>query len=434
MKNFAENKLSMQRSFNAVAEIMHGREDGLKALLELGMKKVSGSLNLDIHFFRWFLITGENIILDEFDDASKPDLEKSYLVFSMNYDGDKDTVLTSLYKALGEFIDKIYSLCYGYSIESDSQAFLGYMKSIAIKESLFWVGKPGWSVKRVIAERDLRTTVEKELSMLAPSDFPEKAEAIRKKFRNATYKNSPWSKVVWLFRVIWRLLVAAFLVITFSVVGILFSLYRQFIMKDAKAKRSRVDYDHYQKISKEENNVLQNQLSVHGILKNSPLWLWYWKFQVSLSIARFSGGRKQSGKLAGIESIHFVKWLIIPNGFIHSDNKREKIFHCLFLSDYDGTWESYISDFIDRGARAINFNFSNMRGYPKVSFSFGGGASSGTSFKPLVRKNQIECQFWYSGYTDVVMKDKLRNASISDGIQKEKMNDTEFRQWLKLFA
>ncbi|WP_028981325.1 hypothetical protein [Sporocytophaga myxococcoides] len=427
-------KLSNQKSFNAVAEIMHGREKALKELLKLGMKKISGSLNLDIHFFRWFLITGENIVLDEFDIASKPDLEKSYLVFSMNYDGDKDTVLLNLYKLLESFIDKIYSLCYGYTSESDSQAFLCYIKSNAIKESLFWVGKPGWSVKRIIAERNLRSEVEKELSVLDPSEFPEKAEAIRNKYKESTFKSHPWYKVIWTLRLMWRLLVCLVLGITFSPVGILFSLYRQYIVKDVKAKPSKVNYDHYKKISKEENNVLQNQLSVHGILKNSPTWIWYWKFQVSLSLARFSGGRKRSGKLAGIESIHFVKWLIIPNKFIHPGKKKEKIFHCLFLSDYDGTWESYISDFIDRGAQAINFNFSNMRGYPKVSFSFKGGASSGTSFKPLVRKNQIECPFWYSGYADVVMKDKLRNASISDGIQKEKMSDAEFHQWLKLFA
>ena len=42
------------------------------------------------------------------------------------------------------------------------------------------------------------------------------------------------------------------------------------------------------------------------------------------------------GSLIGISTIHFVKWLVIDNG------RR-----LMMVSDYDGSWESYIDEFAE---------------------------------------------------------------------------------------
>lgn len=427
--------ISKQRSFTAVVEIIPGMENGLKAILELGLKKFIDSCpkELDIHFLRWFLLTDEQIILQEFDKNVSPGLHKKFLVFSMNHDGEVNDVLQELYKYANNFIDTIYSFCVGYEGIKTSEKFIGYIRRNKLKESLFWIGKPGWSVKRIYTERDLREDLEEELNSLPESGLRERVEEIRKNYQTNAYEGLKWFDD---FPIRWGVNPLTLLIIglPFLLVAFFFGLYRQFFKKALKVNVESIDLAHYQRVSKGENNTLQNQLTIHGILKNGPTWYWYWKFQVSLRLARMIGGIRRNGRLADIESIHFVKWIIIPNTYVHSGGKKEKIYHCLFLSDYDGSWESYISDFIDRGARAINFNFSNMRGYPMVTFLFKGGAFSGTSFKTLVRSNQIECPFWYSNYSNVVMKDKLRNASISEGIYQKTLDEKDWDQWLNLFA
>ena len=57
--------------------------------------------------------------------------------------------------------------------------------------------------------------------------------------------------------------------------------------------------------------------------------------------------------LAGIRSIHFARWVLLDGG------RR-----VVFASNYDGSQESYMSDFIDRVAWGVNLVFSNGVGYP----------------------------------------------------------------------
>lgn len=51
--------------------------------------------------------------------------------------------------------------------------------------------------------------------------------------------------------------------------------------------------------------------------------------------------------------IHFARWVLLDGG------RR-----VLFASDYDGSQESYMDDFIDRLARGVNLVFSNGLGFP----------------------------------------------------------------------
>ncbi len=61
------------------------------------------------------------------------------------------------------------------------------------------------------------------------------------------------------------------------------------------------------------------------------------------------------GNLSGVKTIHFARWVFL-------DGKRRMF----FASNYDGSMESYMDDFIDKVAWGLNLVFTNGVGYPKT--------------------------------------------------------------------
>jgi hypothetical protein len=95
------------------------------------------------------------------------------------------------------------------------------------------------------------------------------------------------------------------------------------------------------------------------------------------------------GDLGGIPSIHFAKWLLIDEG------RR-----LLFLSNYDGSWESYLGDFVDQAALGLNLAWSCTREYPLTRLLAFEGASDEETFKAWGRSCQVPTQVFYSAYPD----------------------------------
>ncbi len=61
------------------------------------------------------------------------------------------------------------------------------------------------------------------------------------------------------------------------------------------------------------------------------------------------------GSLGNISSIHFARWVLIDEG------RR-----LLFFSNYDGSWEKHLGDFIDKAAVGLTSVWSNTEGFPKT--------------------------------------------------------------------
>jgi hypothetical protein len=115
---------------------------------------------------------------------------------------------------------------------------------------------------------------------------------------------------------------------------------------------------------------------------------------------------------------HFARWCIF--------NKGRNV---MFLSNYDGAWEIYLSQFIDRSAAAMNLTFGTTVGYPPVRNIFWGGAFDEQAFKTVVRNNQYPTQVFYSAHPYSTAKNQLNNSRIRKGLNgesKESCND-----WLK---
>ena len=70
------------------------------------------------------------------------------------------------------------------------------------------------------------------------------------------------------------------------------------------------------------------------------------------------------GNLGRIKTIHFARWVFL-------DGKRRG----LFVSNYDGSAESYMDDFVNKVSFGLNLTFGQGVGYPRTRFLLGGGAA-----------------------------------------------------------
>ena len=70
--------------------------------------------------------------------AIEEHLQSKYLVFESNCDGDLDTYLGGLAKAVPEHFDAIWSHCIGYPGAANPRAFIDYMKACQLETTLYF--------------------------------------------------------------------------------------------------------------------------------------------------------------------------------------------------------------------------------------------------------------------------------------------------------
>src|SRR5690606_10575116 len=111
-----------------------------------------------------------------------------------------------------------------------------------------------------------------------------------------------------------------------------------------------------------EDKIVQNQLT--HLVEIKPGWFRSFTLKLVLNgIAYLVKISFNKGKLGGIPSIHFARWIIIDKG------KR-----LLFFSNFDGSWENYLGDFVDKAAVGLTGVWSNTVEFPKTRFLLFKGA------------------------------------------------------------
>jgi hypothetical protein len=127
------------------------------------------------------------------------------------------------------------------------------------------------------------------------------------------------------------------------------------------------------------------------------------------------------GYLARVQSIHFARWVFL-------DGKTR----VLFASNYDGSHESYMDDFINKVAWGLNLVFSNGFGWPRTDWLIKGGARREQLFKYYQRRHQLPSQVWYKAYPSLTAVDLARNQRIRTGLERADMNEEQALAWLRL--
>ena len=102
----------------------------------------------------------------------------------------------------------------------------------------------------------------------------------------------------------------------------------------------------------------------------------------------------------------------------------------VFASNYDGSLEGYMDDFIDKVAWGLNGVFSNGVGYPKTRWLVFDGARDEMAFKNYLRVNQHPTEFWYSAYDDLTAQNIENNSFIRVGLSGS-MTDDQAAEWLR---
>lgn len=128
------------------------------------------------------------------------------------------------------------------------------------------------------------------------------------------------------------------------------------------------------------------------------------------------------GYLGPIGTIHFARWVTPPG-------TRDLI----FLSNYGGSWEAYLEDFITLAHNGLTGVWSNTVGFPKTSNLIAQGATDGERFKRYARQSMRPTRFWYSAYPELVTDMIRANSQIRRGLSGA-MTEDDAQTWLLSFG
>ena len=113
------------------------------------------------------------------------------------------------------------------------------------------------------------------------------------------------------------------------------------------------------------------------------------------------------GYLTRVRTIHFARWVFLDD--------RKRLF---FASNYDGSLESYMDDFINKVSWGINLVFSNGVGYPSTDWLIKRGARDEQAYKRVLHRHQLPTDVWYKAYPGLTVGDLNRNTRIRQGVER----------------
>jgi len=191
-----------------------------------------------------------------------------------------------------------------------------------------------------------------------------------------------------------------------------------FIAEHGDAKRITPEPDvtrsaHLKQVRDEEDRLLRSALIAQNALTHcaivKPGWLRYgllryvfwaigWRVRL---VDRFDGA------LGGIASIHFARWVQLDQ---ERGRGRRRL---LFLSDYDGSWESYLGEFVDRASNGLTAVWSNTENFPKTAWVAGEGAKDEQRFKDWTRNRQLATPIWFTAYPDRTLSNVENDVRIA---------------------
>jgi hypothetical protein len=413
----------------------------IKSDLDKGIPPEFTKLNI-IHYARWAVIDhGKSWINDPTPRVPK-------LVFVVDFDGQLDSLLHGLCSDSSDMLDKVYGFCEEFS-EVDKQTPMGrvsYLKKFIVKDAAVYIGAPGRTVQQISEERNLRNFIRQHLD--SRSWEGETPDIIHQNIKKAVFENKEFSTFIHkrvympgikgIVLVLISLILLALLLLIFKKVALIYLclillalfllitiwlliLHFFFEKKDINftKKRSELDNDFLTELEKYEDWKNQNQFTQLVEMKEGNVRLITIKAMFTLArfLIRFFFVK---GKLMGIPTIHFAKWVMFEN------NSR-----VLFFSNFDGSWQQYLGDFIDNSGWGLTGIFSNTKVFPKTNFLITGGAYEEEHFLAWSRNSELVTNVWYSAYPDLSIKNVNNNTKIRVQVVKS-LSKRQAAKFLKL--
>ena len=385
-----------------------------------------------LHFAR--LVVLEDQTLDDITTAYGLPRQTfpTYLAFLADFDGDDvDRFRRELVAIAGKGLNQIFSFCVDFTPGSD---LVRWMKQHEHRPSTMYVNWVGRSMSQIREENALCNALQAHLfqnSSTFQKSSPEEVrraakEFVRQEVNSQRLRLTPLKKapLTWRVRNLFHLIAVPLVLLFFSPLIVLY-LPIFFIQLRRREKRDLEiapppAADYVSRLSRLEDHDVTNQFTAMGSLK--PGLFRRWTLVTLLWLVEYTTRHIYTrGHLARVPSIHFARWVFI-------DNKKRLV----FCSNYDGSLESYMDDFINKVAFGLNVVFSNGIGYPRTNWLFFQGAKDEQKFKYFIRRHELPTEVWYNGHSGLTNFDLLRNARIRSGLEQPSMTNAEAGQWLEL--
>ena len=433
--------MTPQGNFLVMAPILAGREGELRDLLA-AMNKDPGVVdphNLLIPFGRFDRLHYARLVILSDPTAADivaygvpvPDLPPT-LAFFGDCDGSGDALLRDLAASAAPGLRRIFACCDGYNERAD---LLDWMRRHQQPPAAAYVNTVGRTVRQIREEAALHAALSAYLSVPARAlsvadpqqlrrDLVDHAAALQRDGTIVLSHPAP-TPIGWWFRNLAHA-VGGFLLLLLAMPFVLLFL-PVFLWQLRRCETTdpeilpRPDVSRRAEIARHEDYDTTNPYIVIGCLKPGRFRLWT---VIALLWLVDYGGRHlyNRGHLTRVRTIHFARWVFL--------NQQRQMF---FASNYDGSLESYMDDFINKVGWGLNLLFSNGVGYPKTNWLIDGGSSNEQKFEYYIFRHQLPVQVWYKAYPGLTGFDLIRNSLIRTGLQKPAMSDDEARQWLNLF-
>ncbi len=388
-----------------------------------------------LHYCTFFIIPGDH------PSAEHPGTP-ALLAFEANIDGEVKQFINDLIAGNPDFVNTVYSCCKDYPGNNASQ-LADYLVKNDHGANAFYVAHPGQSRNAIYEQEQIRQKIEAYIDANRAELASKQAEEIHaaivghlgniNKPTPQPYLNSAGQRIFNGLLIAlgigllggffgWFGPLVEFLAVLALLVGVAFVvLLRWNEMRDKQDNKPWVVSEQMQAIQRVEDRQLQNHLTSVIDIKPGRFRLITLKvvlFGINL-VAKLVATK---GDLSGIVTIHFARWVILPG------NKR-----LLFMSNYDGSWENYLGEFIDHASVGLTAVWSNTqlgtdRGFPDTQWlALRGGSRDEQRFKNFARNSQLAELVWYSAYIDLSVKNVANNRAIHEGL----FSTTNLAAWLK---
>ncbi|QEL13357.1 hypothetical protein [Limnoglobus roseus] len=383
------------------------------------------------------------------------------LVFEGNIDGPALSFLEDLATRDRDFLNAVYEGADGFPGPTTSpRAVADFLAENDYGAAALYVGQPGATREQIERDQALRVLVEAELDQNRAKYQKPTADACRAELQAFVRSQPGLAWVDQLVPTLWRVQfgmnvlyaalagivigligygwgLAAFdgpkalaVAVAVVVVGLIFVALSYVVWLRGREEtdpqnRVVIPLSAIQKLQGHEDTQLQNHLV--SITNVKAGWLRLLTLRAVLVainlLARFVATR---GDLSGIVTIHFARWVVLaPPG---------QTPRLLFLSNYDGSWENYLGEFVDRASNGLTAVWSNTQlaarqGFPHTDWLFlRGGSRDEQWFKNYARLSQRTDLLWFSAYPHLSMKHIANNREFRLGLSGEL---TDAARWLQ---
>jgi hypothetical protein len=381
----------------------------------------------NLHYARFVIL--DDHTLDDIRLYGLPRREYPlYLAFLCDFDGTPAEFMTDLVRCAEAGLRRVFSFCVDFTNGAD---LLRWMRAHDIASATSYINWPGRTVKQVREEAALRQAIDVYLRSNADAFEGRSAMEIRARVRKFVQgqtdagvltltppEPTPWSAQIG--NAVHLVGVGLLIVLLLPLIAILVIFRIRPLEKGDPEFAPVPDPARANQLAILEDYEVTNQFTAMGSLKPGLARRWVLSY-ILWAIEWAARHLYTKGRLARVRTIHFARWVFL-------DGKKR----ILFASNYDGSLDSYMDDFINKVFFGLNVVFSNGIGYPTTRWVLAEGALDEQKFKYFLRRHELPTEVWYNSHPGTTAVEMEMNSRIRQGLEAASISEEAARQWVQL--